>query len=254
MLPITDLQIRSKSHDDTPTLVLLHFYGGSRREWTETGLLLASDFRVVSMDAPGFGEAADVPGYSVEEMADAFAATLGELKLDRFVLVGHSMTGKIGAVLAKRGVPGLEKLVLLTPSPVGPEPVAPADRATMLAQSEPTRADAESYVRTNSSLPLRPDIFERAVEDRLRANPAAWRAWMEHGTREDWSERIGTLSLPTLVIAAEKDKSLGPKVQEQLTMPHFSNAHLEVVSGSGHLVPMEAPERLAELLSAFAGK
>ncbi len=254
MLPVTDLQIRSKPQGNTPALVLLHFYGGSRREWTETGLLLGSEFRVVSIDTPGFGEAADVPGYSVEEMADTFAATLAELQLGRFVLVGHSMTGKIAAVLAKRGIPGLEKLVLLTPSPVGPEPVAPADRATMLAQAEPTRADAESYVRTNSSLPLRPEVFERAVEDRLRANPAAWRAWMEHGTREDWSERIGTLNLSTLVVAAEKDTSLGPQVQERLTMPHFTNAKLEVVQGSGHLVPMEAPERLAELLSAFAGK
>lgn len=254
MLPATDLQIRLKPHNDTPALVLLHFYGGSRREWIETGLLLASEFRVVSIDTPGFGEAADVPGYSVKEMADTFAATLAELQLGRFVLVGHSMTGKIAAVLAKREVPGLEKLVLLTPSPVGPEPVAPGDRATMLAQAEPTHVDAESYVRTNSSLPLRPEVFERAVEDRLRANPAAWRAWMEHGTREDWSERVGTLSLPTLVIAAEKDTSLGLEAQEKLTMPHFANAKLEVVQGSGHLVPMEAPERLAELLSVFAGK
>ncbi len=254
MLPVTDLPMRSKPHDNTPALVLLHFYGGSRREWMETSFLLESEFRVISIDTPGFGEAADVPGYSVEEMADTFAATLGKLKLERFVLVGHSMTGKVAAVLAKRGVPGLEKLVLLTPSPVGPEPVAPADRATMLAQAEPTRADAESYVCTNSSLPLRAEIFERAIEDRLRANPAAWRAWMEHGTREDWSDRIGTLSLPTLVIAAEKDESLGPEVQERLTMPHFANAKLEVVSDSGHLVPMEAPARLARLLSAFAGK
>jgi len=253
MLPATDLQTCLKPRSGAPALVLLHFYGGSRREWTETSLLLASEFRVVSIDTPGFGDAADVPGYSVEEMADTFAATLTELQLQRFVLVGHSMTGKVAAVLAKRGVPGLEKLVLLTPSPVGPEPVAPGDRATMLAQAEPTRADAENYVRTNSSLPLKPAIFERAVEDRLRANPAAWRAWMEHGTREDWSDRIGTMGLPTLVIAAGKDKSLGPEVQKQLTMPHFSNAQLEVVSGSGHLVPMEAPERLAELLSAFAG-
>ncbi len=254
MLPVTDLQIHLKPHDDAPTLVLLHFFGGSRREWKEAGDLLASKFRVISIDTPGFGEAAGVPGYSVAEMADTFAATLDELKLERFVLAGHSMTGKIAAVLAKRGIPGLEKLVLLTPSPVGPEPVAPADRATMLAQAEPTRADAEGYVRTNSSLPLRPEVFQRAVEDRLRANPAAWRAWMEHGTREDWGDRVGTLNLPTLVIAAEKDTSLGPEVQERLTMPHFSNARLEVVSGSGHLVPMEAPEKLAELLSVFAGR
>ncbi len=257
MLPATDLQIRQALHganeSEAPTLVLLHFFGSSRREWIETGVALASDFRVLSIDTPGYGEANAIGGYSVAEMADAFSKTIAEMRLKRFVLVGHSMTGKIAAVLARRSLPGLEKLVLLTASPPSPEPIAPADRATMLAQAVPTRADAEHYIRDNSSLPLRRDVFERAVEDRLRANPAAWRAWLETGSREDWSGQVGTLSLPTLVIAAEKDKSLGPAVQRELTMPHFSKARLEVVAGCGHLVPMEAPEKLTGLLREFAG-
>ena len=251
LLPVTDLLLRGTAQEDSPTLVLLHFFGSSRREWIESGLLMASRFRVLSVDTPGFGDAADVPGYSVEEMAQSFAETFRELRLKKIVLVGHSMTGKVAAVLARQGVPGLQKLVLLTPSPVCPEPIAPADRAEMLAQAEPTRADAEGYVRGNSSLPLSPDVFERAVEDRLRANPAAWKAWLEHGSEEDWSDRVGVLELPTLVIAAEKDKSLGPAVQKEMTMPHFPNGRLAVMAGSGHLVPMEAPKRLAEMLCEF---
>ena len=254
MLPVTDLVIRVPTRENLPTLVLLHFFGSSRREWIETGLLLAPRFRVLSIDTPGFGEARDVPGYSVAEMADSIASTIEEAKPGNFILVGHSMTGKVAAVLAKRGIPGLQKLVLLTVSPVSPEPIAPEDRTTMLAQAEPTRADAEHYIRENSSLPLSAEMFERAVEDRLRANPAAWRAWLEHGSKEDWSERVGSLSLPTLVIAAEKDKSLGPEVQRRLTMPHFLDVKLEVVAGSGHIVPMEAPQRLAALIDEFASK
>ena len=124
----------------------------------------------------------------------------------------------------------------------------------MLAQAEPSREDAEHYVLGNSSLPLTPGIFERAVEDRLRANPAAWRSWMEVGSKEDWSEKVGSLSLPTLVIAAEMDKSLGAAVQRQMTMPHFLDVSLEIVAGSGHLVPMEAPEKLVELIAEFASR
>ena len=162
------------------------------------------------------------------------------------------MTGKIAAVLAGRGLPGLEKLVLLTPSPLSPEPIPPAARTQMLAQAEPTRAHAEAYLHANSALPIRPEAWERSIEDRLRANPAAWRAWLESGSKEDWSGRVPSLSLPTLVIAAEKDSSLGPEVQRELTLPRFPNARLEVVPGSGHLVPLEAPARLTELLAGFA--
>ncbi len=253
MLPITDLMIQESHREDRPALVLLHVFGLSRHEWIETGVALAPEFHVLSIDTPGFGEAGDIPGYSVAEMADSFEQTLAALHLPRFVLVGHSMTGKIAAVLASRRPAGLQKLVLLTPSPLSPEPIAPADRATMLRQAVPTRADAEEYVSANSCLPIPPEVFARSVEDRLRANPAAWRAWLEGGSYEDWTGRVPSLDLPTLVIAAEGDHSLGPDVQRELTLPRLANGRLEVVRKCGHLVPLEAPGRLAELIREFAG-
>ena len=248
MLPFTEMRLPGV-RDDKPTLVLLHMFGVSRREWIEVGLALANRFRVVTIDTPGFGEASSVEAFTVEALADEFRATL---KLDRWILTGHSMTGKIAAVLAGQKPPGLEKLVLLTPSPLCPEPMTDASRAKMLAQAEPTRAEAEAYLRDNSALPIPPEIFERAVADRLRANPAAWRAWLQQGTQEDWTERVGRLTLPTLVIAGEKDASLGPETARTLVMPQYSDAHLEVIAGSGHIVPLEAPERLVALLREFA--
>ena len=250
-LPLTDLRVHGGGAD-VPALVLLHMFGSSRREWIEVGVSLGAEFRVISIDAPGFGEARDCAGYSVGEMAQQAAETIAALQVERFTLVGHSMTGKVAAVLAGQSLPGLERLVLLTPSPLGPEPIPPDVRAEMLAQNGSSRDDAESFIKANSALPLREDVFERAVEDRMRANPAAWRAWLENGSREDWSASFTGLSVPTLVIAAAEDSSLGPDVQERLTMPHFPGAHMEVLRASGHMVPMEAPEQLASLLRAFA--
>lgn len=251
MLPITEMRLPGL-RDDLPTLVLLHMFGLSRREWIEAGLALAPQFRVVTIDTPGFGEAADTPGWSVEQMAEQFAQVTTQLGLKRWVLVGHSMTGKVAAVLAGSRPPGLEKLVLVTPSPLSPEPIAPEARASMLAQTEPTRADAERFLNENSALPIPPDVFERTMEDRLRANPQAWRAWLEQGSNEDWSRRIGTLGIPALVIAGEKDGSLGPEAARGLVLPHLANARFEVIPGSGHMIPLEAPERLTMLIREFA--
>ena len=61
-------------------------------------------------------------------------------------------------------------------------------------------------------------------------NRAAWVAWLEHGSKEDWAERVGVLELPTVVVAGEKDRSLGPDQQRELTMPHFSQAELRTPS------------------------
>jgi pimeloyl-ACP methyl ester carboxylesterase len=257
MLPVTDLRIHS-GRAKLPALVLLHAFGCSRREWIEVGVGVGAEFRVVSIDTPGFGDARDREEYSVAAMAAQFAETMGALQLENFTLVAHSMTAKVAAVLAGQGLPGLEKLVLLTPSPLSPEPIPPEARATMLAQTGSSRRDAEAYIQANSALPIRDDVFERAVEDRMRTNPAAWRAWLEGGSKEDWSTRfplpVQDRHLPVLVIAAGKDSSLGADVQEQLTLPHFPGARMEVIRGSGHLVPMEAPEQLIPLLRSFALK
>lgn len=87
----------------------------------------------------------------------------------------------------------------------------------------------------------------------MRVNPAAWEAWLTSGTREDWIDRCGPIEVETLVIAAEKDPGWGPELQQQLTMSHLARGRMVVVPGSGHLVPMEAPERLTALLREFAG-
>ena len=54
------------------------------------------------------------------------------------------------------------------------------------------------------------------------------------------------------MVAAGKDKSLGPDVQQRLTMPRLTEGRLEILPESGHLVPLEASEKLVELLRDFA--
>ncbi|SNT32513.1 Pimeloyl-ACP methyl ester carboxylesterase [Granulicella rosea] len=256
-----------QSGESSPALVLMHFLGGSAREWDEVRARLDGKYRCVAIDLPGFGDAAEIPGYTVAEMADSVALTLRALGLDRYVLVGHSMSGKVAAVLARRFADGLlhtgelEGLVLVAPSPASPEPIPDDKRATMLdafspleAPGQPKDGDlsrASRYVSKNESRVMPPEVQHRAVEDVLRMGRAAWRAWLESGSREDWSARVGRLSLPALIVAGEKDTSLGAEQQEKLTLPHFADGKLVVVRDCGHLIPMEKPAELAALLEEF---
>ncbi len=269
---------RGTGRPGAPALVLMHFLGGSTREWDEVVALLGDEVRTVAVDLPGFGAAADVPGYSVEQMADAVEDLLGRLQLGRFVLVGHSMSGKVSAVLARRfadrapsgasdaqgpGVihaerlDGLAGLVLVAPSPPTPEPISVEKRATMLANLGEVHEDdhrrAKAYITKNEERDLSPEVLERAVGEVLRMNRAAWVAWLEHGSKEDWAERVGVLELPAVVVAGEKDRSLGPEQQRELTMPHFMHAELRIIPHCSHLAPMEKPREMAAILREFVG-
>ena len=124
-----------------PALVMMHFLGGSTREWDEVVALLGPEYRTLRIDLPGFGGSAGETGYSVGEMADAVHVAIATAGLEEYVLVGHSMSGKVSMVLARRAQDagyrgaehcGLRGLVLVAPSPPSPEPMSEEKRSSML--------------------------------------------------------------------------------------------------------------------------
>ena len=113
-----------------PVLVLLHLFAGSALSWEPLAERLAPLHRLVVPSLRGFGRSpAPAPGVTLADYADDVAEIASDL--GRYVLVGHSMGGKVAALLAARRPPGLAGLVLVAPSPPTPEPIP--DRAAMLA-------------------------------------------------------------------------------------------------------------------------
>ncbi len=252
------------------TLIFLHFLGGSGREWTGVTDRLQDQFRCVALDLPGFGESADLPGYSVAEMADAVERALGSLAPERWLLVGHSMGAKVATVLARRLANaaatdgpvwrrGLEGMVTVAGSPPSPEPMGEGQRAKMLRSLGERQADAakdhqaaNQFIRDNLAGELPTAEFGLLTTDVHRMSRAAWNAWLESGSKEDWSDRVGVLDLPALVIAGAEDGPLGPEGQRRLMLPHLGGADtVKVIAGASHLMPVEAPGELAGLIREF---
>ncbi len=133
----------------------------------------------------------------------------------RFVLVGHSMGGKIASLVAARtldgssGLFGLAGVVLLAGSPPSPEPMGDDARAQMLSWARAgiagdghlATADARTFIDDNVGAPLSPENDDRALSDVLRSAAEAWLAWFERGSREDRAAEVGILDVPALIVA-----------------------------------------------------
>ena len=246
-----------------PTVFLLHFLGGSAREWSEVTGLLAKRFRCVAIDLPGFGDAAGGLGYSVAAMADAVSEAVRAENPQRWLLVGHSMGAKVATVVARRaedgaeGLAGLSHVVLLAGSPPAPEPMDETKRTTMKSwfsiEGEASRTEAQCFIDDCVGQPLPPALNRQAVDDVLRTRRAAWLAWLESGSLEDWADRIGVLRTPALIVAGEKDTDLGSAAQASLMARHFGSSRLSTLAGAGHLLPMECPTEVARLILDHAG-
>lgn len=242
----------SEQGHGAPTFVLMHYLGGSHRTWFPTLPYLDGDHHCVAIDTPGFGDAAQVGGYTVDAMAEHVDQCIRELGITNCVLVGHSMTGKVAVVLASRRPDYLSGLVLVAPSPPGPQPMTEADRDKQRAYTK-TRAEAEDFVDESSAIRLPDDVREIAIADAQRVNLEAWHAWVDHGSREDWSHRLGTIDLPVLLVCGELDEQVpGPDEQRRTTLAAFTRTQLEVIPGAGHLMPMQTPRALAALMLTFA--
>jgi pimeloyl-ACP methyl ester carboxylesterase len=235
------------------SLYFLHALGGSAREWDRVVAALGDDFDCIPLDLPGFGGSADAAS-DVTGLVDWFAAEVGRRQPQSWAVIGHSMGGKIATLAAARareGDPsfaGLAAVVLLAASPPAPEPMAEDRRAKMIgwcAGGGIDTADAEAFVDANTAASLSGPDRAQAIADVERSGCAAWTAWLERGSREDWRSEAGIIALPALIVAGGEDGDLGVEAQRRLNLPHY---RVEVVDGAAHLLPYERPAEVAALI------
>lgn len=233
------------------TLVFLHYFGGSAREWQGVMEQLSPHYRCMAVDLRGHGDSeAPASGYAVASMADDVLALIRASNSQDFTLVGHSMGGKVALAVASRQPAGLRSMVLIAPSPPLPEPIPEADRVTML-QTHGQRSAAEETFANITEKPLSETARQQIIADNLRTASVAWNAWLLLGSKEDISEQMSLIRVPIAIMAGQADRALSPAVQPALTLPYLPNATLKTVEAAGHLLPWEIPHEVADFIRAY---
>lgn len=114
------------------SLVFLHYWGGSSRTWGKVIAALPKSYRSLAIDHRGWGESdAPASGYALADLAADAQGVIEALDLKRYILIGHSMGGKVAQLMASRRPKGLAGLVLVAPSPPQPMTMSPDARETM---------------------------------------------------------------------------------------------------------------------------
>jgi pimeloyl-ACP methyl ester carboxylesterase len=204
-------------------------------------------------DLGGFGTAqGPTEGYSLDAYANFVSDYITGQGLSNYILVGHSMGGKIAMALAARQPIGLRGIALLSPSPPSAEPMTDEERtASLHAYGNP-----EAAARTLAHITARPlpeEVQKQVIEDNLGTNRAAWEAWLLHGSRENILAPMPLFTVPAVVITGDADAVMSPSLHGLETLPYLPlDTPLEIIGGAGHLLPLEAPQEVAALLREFA--
>jgi pimeloyl-ACP methyl ester carboxylesterase len=250
-----NLHVEDKGNSDGLPLVFLHSWAGSSRSWKYVVAALPNRLRPVAIDQRGWGRSdSSSSGFRLEDLASDAKEVVKALKLDRYVLVGHSMGGKVAQFIASERPEKLSGLILVAPAMPGPMHRPLEVREGMVGVMNSAALVQQTIDNTLTSKHLSAEINAQVIEDALGGSPEAKRAWPMSTSQEDIRDRVGRIQVPTLVIANELDKVDPVSELQAELLPRIPHAAMKIIPATGHLSPLESPIELAEIIHQFSEK
>jgi len=225
--------------------LFLHYWGGSSRTWAGVIAKLKARARCVALDQRGWGLSQALDGrYDLDAMADDVEDVVVALGLKHYVLVGHSMGGKVAQIVAARDTTPLAGLVLVAPAPPKAMPV-PAEQRTLMLASYGTREGVEQAISVLAGRPLSGAEREQVIVDTLAGAPGAKREWTERGMVAAVGPRLRDFTGPVRVVVGELDRVERPEALRAAFAEVLPQAIVETVPEVGHLLPIESPSAIS---------
>ncbi|KDQ52079.1 hypothetical protein JAAARDRAFT_703204 [Jaapia argillacea MUCL 33604] len=166
------------------------------------------------------------------------------------------MGGKVAQLIASHQPARLKALILLAPAPTVPLHLPPEMKEQQIYAYDSVES-AEFVVRNVLTSPtslLSDDEIRRIAAGSASGDPAAKIAWPKYGLcEEDVSADVGKIEVPVLVVAAAEDRveTVESVRQEVVGRLGVDRVEMMVVEGSGHLLPLEAPNQVATYVKEF---
>ena len=251
-------QIAYTRAGDGPAVVLLHGAPSDSRVWQWMVPDLATDHTVVAWDAPGFGRSSDIDdGWRSRQFADALAAFVAALGLERPHVIGHSF-GTMVALSLFRHHPAVPASLVLVGGYAGWAGSLPADEVArrlkmFVGMAELGDAfDPKSYPGLFSDLV--PADRDAALVALMRENlrPETIRAAGHTGAETDLRPVLPTVDVPTLVLHGEVD-ARSPLANAEALHAAIPTSQLVVLPGLGHACLVEDPQACAAEIRRFVG-
>jgi pimeloyl-ACP methyl ester carboxylesterase len=237
-----------------PALVMVHGFALDARMWRPQLAALAADYRILTVDLPGFGVQSRDVG-EVEPAAE-LARALDACGLAHPHIVASCFGAAVAIDLALRHPDRIASLTLVGPLLLGRRTGIEAwGRCVALASEGDRVTAAEVWFDAPLFEGVRRDeeLFDEVRQIVLDYRGAHWTGdvsskWLE----PDPLPRLRTLEIPTLIVSGERDASTFLQMADAYAraLPRACRA---IVRSAGHLPNLEQPSEFNALLANFLG-
>ncbi|WP_146645221.1 alpha/beta fold hydrolase [Labilithrix luteola] len=241
-----------RSDDQKPALLMLHGFALDARMWRRQVEVFSDEFRIVTVDLPGFGaQARDVgevsPAEEVGRAMDAAGLTSA-----------HVLAASFGAAVATdfalRFPRRVQSLSFVGPQLLGRRlGIESWNRCVSLASDGDITTAAEVWLDDPLYLGLRhdEDLFEEVRQIVLDYGGAHWTgrvtsSWLD----ADPAPRLKELQTPALIMSGEGDLPSFLQMAEAYAKS-LPRARREIVQGAGHMVNLEVPDHFNAVVYDF---
>ncbi|MEO7178097.1 MAG: alpha/beta hydrolase, partial [Allosphingosinicella sp.] len=245
-----------------------------RAVWADFVPALARNHRVYLIQVNGFG--GDAPGSNLSPgLLDGVVADLDRLvrteKLGRPAVVGHSMGGLVGLMLASKHPGDLSRLMVVDALPFfGVLAVPPGTEATVAAVEPGARAMREAiaggYGKPADPARIAAQVAGLSLKPGNRARTAAWAGKADprvtalalyEDMTTDLRPAVAAIRTPITLVYPWSDSAFGKARTETFYHQMYAaapNVTYVPIGDSAHFVMLDQPEAFRAALEAFVAK
>jgi pimeloyl-ACP methyl ester carboxylesterase len=277
----SQLHVECYGPEGAPVIVLSHGWGADRTEWDYLQRDLAERFRLIVWDLPGLGRSSQPANhdYRLENLAHDLKAVLSLAGDKPAIILGHSIGGMItltfcGLFLKELGtrVSGIALVHTTYTNPVRTTTfsglLSALERPLIIPLLHLTIGLAPlvwlmnqlSYLNGSALMSSKSSGFAgmgslQQIGHVTRLGVKAWPAVLARGMlgmlRYDATATLKTITVPTLVIAGNRDPVCKPEASHRICND-IPSARLVVLKPAKHMGLIEHHQQFAEQLSQFA--
>lgn len=258
-IQIKKLRVHYKVLGDGENLILLHGWGCNLTHFEKLQLHLAKRFKTYAIDLPGFG-LSSVPEriWDSADYAECITELIKKLAIDRPIILGHSLGGKVAICLVAAKQIEVSKIILVgTPGLKLSKNFKVSSRILFF-----------KIIRLIAKLPLFKSLIASKLEryrqrfgsEDYRNASGLMRQILVKVVNEDLRALLSEIHIPTLLIWGDKDQTTLPRVGQlmqeiiQCEMcgdQSRSKVKLEIIPNAGHFPFFDNFDRFVEVLEAF---
>jgi non-heme chloroperoxidase len=233
-------------------VVLLHGITDSHPCWERILAHVPESVHAYAVTARGHGDASRPGSYTIADMVQDTVQFMDAVGLRSAILAGHSMGSIVATKLAIEHPDRVAGLVLMGAATTFISPGLEEMAAELDAMSDPVDRDyLRGFQESTLARPIPPGMLDEVVAESAKLSIDTIRLALRDVCLVDFSEELGAIAAPTLIVWGDQD-TICPREEQDALLAAIPGARLSVHEGGGHAFHWEDPARFAAELTAFA--